>query len=215
MSKLHFTGGARIGLAYASWPLASLTVNKERIVLNSGITKNLIFKVDDIISIEPRYGILLSQGIQIKHNNSKYNDYVIFWTFEDPDEIIEQVYEIGFFGSESTIFKPSDKTISENRDGFPINTTFTISMIIVIILLLLFDIIFYFQDYDSDVSFGTGIKMALRIIFFTSILTLISSLFRKIVLKKGRRVKEIKRYLYFAIIISGFMLFSFNLIYRL
>lgn len=212
MYKLHITGGARIGMANATWPLASLKVDSERIVLNSGVAGNLIFKADDIVSIEEYYGILLGQGIQIKHNNPKYNDNIIFWTFKDPDEVIEKIYETGFLKNNSTIFKLKDKTVC--IEGHPIKTTFAISMILFIIMLFFIDIIFYYQDFNMELHFGTGIKVALSTILLTSVLTLVSSKFRRIVLKNGRRVKEIKKYLYFLILVAGFMLLSFNLIFR-
>jgi len=55
MTQLNFTGRARIGMANATWPFASLKVTKVRLDLNATIVGNLVFRPEDIISIEPYY----------------------------------------------------------------------------------------------------------------------------------------------------------------
>jgi hypothetical protein len=52
MTDIKFTGGARIGMANATWPFASLKVSKDRLDLNATIVGNLVFRPADIISIE-------------------------------------------------------------------------------------------------------------------------------------------------------------------
>jgi len=47
------TGGARIGRANATYPFANLFVDKDVLKINSSIVGNLVFKPQDIISIEP------------------------------------------------------------------------------------------------------------------------------------------------------------------
>lgn len=41
MTQLNLTGGARIGMANATWPFASLKVTRERLDLNASIYKSL------------------------------------------------------------------------------------------------------------------------------------------------------------------------------
>ena len=80
----HFTltGGARIGRANATFPFATLSVDKHLLKLNASIVGNLIFQPKDIVSIEV-YGKIpvLGQGVKINHNVESYNPQVIFWTF--------------------------------------------------------------------------------------------------------------------------------------
>ena len=92
MENLSIIGGARIGMANATWPFATLRVSKERLELNATVVGNLVFRPEDIISIEPYYQIpLIGQGIKINHRIPKYKDKVIFWTFKNPNRIINQI----------------------------------------------------------------------------------------------------------------------------
>ena len=102
MTELNLTGGARIGMANATWPFASLKVTKERLDLNATIVGNLVFRPEDIVSIEPYYMIpILGQGIKINHRIPKYKEKVIFWTFKNPNEVIRQIKQTGFLDNSS------------------------------------------------------------------------------------------------------------------
>jgi len=81
MVEIKKTGGARIGMANATWPFATLKANKDRLELNATIIGTLVFKPNDIISIEP-YGLIpfIGRGIRINHRVDKYKSKVIFWT---------------------------------------------------------------------------------------------------------------------------------------
>ena len=92
MTQLNLTGGARIGMANATCPFASLKVTNDRLDLNATIVGNLVFKPEEIISIEPYYMIpIIGQGIKINHRIPKYKENVIFWTFKNPNEVIGQI----------------------------------------------------------------------------------------------------------------------------
>ncbi len=95
MTELKLRGGARIGVLNVTWPFASLKVTKEKLELNVAIIGNLVFKSSDIVSIEP-YSGFISRGLKINHNVPDYKDQVIFWTFENPDEVINRIRQIGF-----------------------------------------------------------------------------------------------------------------------
>jgi hypothetical protein len=78
MNELKETGGARIGMANATWPFANLTVNENRLTLNASIIGNLTFKPSDIISIETYSVIpLLGQGIRIHHRIEQMNNDIL------------------------------------------------------------------------------------------------------------------------------------------
>lgn len=209
MKEINFTGGARIGMANVTWPFASLKVCKDRLDLNTGIVGNLTFKPNDIISIEP-YSVFLSSGLKISHKVPKYKDKVIFWTFKNPNEIIRQIKQTGFLDNTSNINSEVDNIITEKQKqgGFPIKLPFAIAIIVIWNLLFLIDFGGFSNSNPDSMPFGDGVKMALAFVFITSILTLISSGFRKVVLKEGRELKDISRFLYFIIFITGFMLFN-------
>jgi hypothetical protein len=216
MTRLNLTGGARIGMANATWPFASLKVSKDRLDLNTGIVGNLTFKPSDIISIEP-YSGFLSSGLKINHKVSKYKDKVIFWTFKNPNEIIRQIQQTGFLDNKSNIDSKTDNIITERQKqgGFPIKLPFAIAVIVIWNLLFLIDFFGFSNGNSEDVLFGNGIKMALVFVLVISILTLSSSGFRKIVLKEGRGLKDIHKFLYLIIFICAFMLINLTVFMKL
>ncbi len=217
-NSIKLTGGARIGMANATWPFATLKVSNDRLDLNTGIVGNLIFKPDDIISIEPYYMIpILGQGIKINHKVPTYKDKVIFWTFKNPNDVIRQIQQTGFLDNTSGIDRETDKIIAEKQQqgGFPIKLPFAIAVIVIWNILFLTDFLGFSDSNSEGMPFGNGVKMALGFVLITSILTLISSGFRKIVLKEGRELKEIRRFIYFIIVITGFMLLNLTIFMKI
>jgi hypothetical protein len=219
MTQLNLTGGARIGMANATWPFASLKVDKDRLDLNATIVGNLIFKPDDIISIEPYYMIpIIGQGIKINHRIPKYKNKVIFWTFKNPNEVINQIRQTGFLDNTSNPDSLPDNKIIEERQkqgGFPIKIPFAIAVVVIWNILFLLDFLDFFNGNTEGMPLGDGVKMALGFVLITSILTLISSGFRKIVLKEGRELKDISKFLYFIIFICAFMLINLTVFMKL
>jgi len=209
MTVINLTGGARIGMANATWPFASLKVSKNRLDLNTGIVGNLSFKPADIISIEP-YSGFMSSGLKINHKVAKYKDNVIFWTFKNPNEVISQIQQIGFLDNMSNGDTEIENEIIERQKqgGFPVKISFAIAVIVIWNILFLIDFLDFFNGKTEGIPLGNGVKIALGFILVTSILTLVSSKFRRIVLKEGRELKDISRFLYFIIIITGFMLLN-------
>ncbi len=167
ITQISFTGGARIGMANATWPFASLKVTKDRLDLNATIIGNLVFRPEDIISIEP-YSEMMSSGLKINHRVPTYKDKVIFWTFKNPNEIIRQIQQIGFLDNTST-----------DSNGMPL---------------------------------GNGVISALGLVFLTCLLMLTSKGFRSFVLKEGRELQDISKFLYFAMFVCGFMMFAFLMV---
>jgi hypothetical protein len=213
MNELKETGGARIGMANATWPFANLTVNENRLTLNASIIGNLTFKPSDIISIETYSVIpLLGQGIRIHHKVSNYKDKVVFWTFKNPHELIKKIEETGFLNNTQPISSEEEQEISKQQSvgGFPIKTWFTIAVVVVWNLLFLYD----FQNREEgDLPIGNGAKYALAFVFGTGLLLLVSEPFRRVVLKEGRTLKDIKKFVIFLLFISGIMLLQFSLMF--
>ena len=213
------TGGARIGRANATFPFASLFVDKDVMKINASIVGNLLFQPQDIVSIEPYTSIpILGQGIKINHRVENYNPKVIFWTFKDPGFVINEIKKVGFLDNINTNIRLADTVIikRQQQGGFPIKTSVAILFTIAWNLLFLSDIIpFFLQNKQEGSPIGNGIKMAIALLLVTSILALVSDTFRKIILKEGRELNDIKKFVYFTILISGFMLlfltiFNFN-----
>ena len=95
MQQIKFRGGAKIGMMSNSWPFATLTATKDELRLNAPMIGNYAFKPADIIAIEP-FRYFLNKGLRIKHNVKDYKENVEFWTFRDPEDILNQIRMIGF-----------------------------------------------------------------------------------------------------------------------
>jgi hypothetical protein len=99
---LQVTGGACIGGANATIPLAKLTVSQSEIELSVPIFRPLIeshylFPAKDVTAVK-RYVLIpfLGWGIQIKHCIHKYPEHVVFWTFRNPNQLLEAILKTGF-----------------------------------------------------------------------------------------------------------------------
>ena len=123
MNELKLTGGARIGMAKASFPLATLKVNKDRLELNVFFVGNLTFQSSDIISIEP-YTPFLRQGIKINHKVANYKEQVIFSTSQNPELVVQQIKDTGFLNNENQINQKINRTILDKQAKGGGSTTF-------------------------------------------------------------------------------------------
>ncbi len=212
MKELQFTGGARIGGANATFPFATLKVNKDRLELNASILGNLVFQPKDIVSIETYIMIpILGQGIKINHNVSTYKERVIFWTFKDPNEVIKQIQETGFLSNQNASVQQMDRAIAEKqvKGGFPLKKGFAIGAIVVWNLLFLSDFVPFFLQKTDGTPIGNGVLAAVGLLFLSALFSLISGDFRRLILKEGRELDDIKKFAIFTMIISGLMLLQF------
>lgn len=208
------TGGARIGSANATYPFANLFVDKNVLKINASIVGNLVFQPQDIISIEPyttRIPIL-GQGIKINHRIENYKPKVIFWTFKDPDFVINEIKKVGFLGNINSKISFADTEIIKRQEqsDFPIKKPVSIIFVVLWNILFLSDLLpFFLQNKKEGIQIGNGVKMAIGLLLATSILTLISDGFRKVILKEGRDFNGIKKFVYFIILLSGIMFLGF------
>lgn len=208
MDEIKKTGGARIGMMNATWPFATLKVNKNNLELNATILGKLVFTPQDIISIEP-YGLIpvLGQGIKINHRVKSYNSKVIFWTMGNPRDLIKKIEGIGFLGNSSPMSEDLQIEINQtqNRGGFPIKTQAAILIVVVWNLLLSIDLYKLFTERVEGSPLGLGAKLAIGFIFITSILLLYTKFARKFILKEGREIDDIRKFIYFLMFICGFL----------
>ena len=123
MDEIKERGGARIGMANATWPFATLTVNKNELQLKASIIGCLVFKPSDIISIQPFVQIpFIGQGIKIKHSVAGYNPKVIFWTMASPKELISRIEQTGFLTNTNSLPAELETYINSHQSsgGFPL-----------------------------------------------------------------------------------------------
>jgi hypothetical protein len=213
MKVFKLTGGARIGMANATFPFATLHVNTSSLVLNASILGNFTFHPSDITSIEPYVLIpIIGQGLKINHNVSAYNKNVIFWTFKSPSAVIRQIRDTGFFDDNketSASLKQSDLK-SKPISGFPFKRPFIIGFFIIWNLLFLVDIISFISHQNEHFCVGYGIKTALALLSLSAFLSLMSAGFRHFILKEGHDFNSIKSLMIFIGLASLILLVILN-----
>ncbi|MBV7440085.1 hypothetical protein KRX57_01490 [Weeksellaceae bacterium TAE3-ERU29] len=215
MNEIKLTGGARIGMANASFPFATLKVSKGRLELDASIIGSLVFQPQDIISVETYSQIpIIGQGIKINHRVPNYKQKVIFWTFKNPKEVLNQIKETGFLNNINSEISTTDRQIigKQKQGGFPIKKSVAIGAIVVWNLLFLTDFIPFFLGEKEGIPIGNGILTAVGLLFLTALLSLISTDFRRLILKEGRELNDIKKFAIFVMIISGFMLLNLGIL---
>jgi len=210
MDQLQLTGGARIGLLHAGWPFSRLTVTKDRLDLSASLIGTFSFTRDQIISIEPCGVIpMINRGIRIHHTVVNYSERIIFSCAMAPEKIIEEIRNTGFLDQPPSAINPQLKSQvmeQQKQGGFPIRVPVAVSIVVIWITLFFIDGINYLRNEQNPFPFGNGILMAIGFLLIVSTLTLFSKDFRKLILKEGRNIKEINRFLYFLILLCGFML---------
>lgn len=213
--KFTLTGGARIGMAKASYPFADLYVDKNSLKINASIAGNLVFQPKDIIELKLYTSVpVIGNGIKIIHRVEKYNKEVIFWTFKDPKFVLSEIEKTGFLENINSHISDLDLEIMKRQDqgGFPIKKSAATLFFIVWNVLLMSAFLPVLANQESEgFHFGIGINIALGLLFLTSVLTLISKSFTKLILKEGRELADIKKFVYLIILISGIMSITFGL----
>ena len=215
MKQYELTGGARIGGAKASYPFAKLKVTANKFELDASIIGNLVFSPSDIISIEPYQQIpIIGKGIKITHNVAKYKKKVIFWTFKNPKEVINEIRKTGFLDNMNSNISGDDEEIiaKQKQGGFPIKKSFATGAVILWNLFFAISIFKYFQNPADEMIIGNTMKIAFVLVLGTALLTLFSKPFQQLILKEGRKLDDIKRFLYFIILVSSLLLLNVMII---
>ena len=205
MNEVKETGGARIGMANATWPFATLSVDKRKLSLNASIIGNLIFKPSDITSIEPYTEIpIIGKGIRINHTVKNYKQKVIFWTFKNPNKVINQIELTGFLSNTEEISVKEEKEFSDyqSKGGFPIRKW------VGILIIAIWNVLFFYDFYnfsEEKMPLGKGAQTATGFIFISCLLILLLEPVRNLVLKEGRKLEDIRKLLLFIMLITGIM----------
>jgi hypothetical protein len=205
MDELEFIGGAEIGSAHVTYPLATLTVFGDRLELNASLFGNCSFAREDIISFVEITGIF-SDGVQIRHRVPPYKEEAIFWTRENPTAIIDSIKESEFWLKRETdkeiLFKIRER---QAQGPHPLKRSVTIGAIILWNALFLIDV---YRWYKHQINFpmdkGAAFDISLFLLFFITLLS--SEKARKLLLKPGREVKDINKMSYLSILIFGALL---------
>lgn len=213
MEKIKMTGGVKVGFLQASWPMGTLVIGPDRLDLHASLFGSYSFAPKDIVHIEPVSGIL-SSGIRIHHRVDQYNKRIEFFCFKNPEKVVETIRKSGFMNQTET---QQQAAIEKKQQfcGFP----FRISAVLVVLtgwLLLLFS---NFRRYttgaDTLVIFLKGAILATAYLFMVGFITSFLPPVRKLVLRQGREIAEVKNFLYFLMFMTGLMFILLNIIVQI
>jgi hypothetical protein len=212
MYDIEETGGANIGFCRATWPFAKLLVNKNELRLNASIIGNVYFRPSDVISIEPS-SLFSGAGIKINHRVNGYSRKVIFLTSGSRD-LIKRIEDTGFLSNTGPIPPTIEAEIVkyQSTGSFPMKWSSVIVFVVVWNLLFLEDQLGYFGNTNNRNPIGIGGQLALAFAFLFALAILISEPFSRVVLKDGRTAREIRSFLFFLMVITGFMFTMISLI---
>jgi hypothetical protein len=185
MADLSVTGGARVGLMNASWPLARLTVGADRLTVSVFLLGTYEFTARQIVSLEPHgSNPVLDRGIRLKHNRPDYPERIEFWTLGGRARLLDRIRAAGF-GAAGT-----DCAVARSR-GFPLRWR------AVIILLLAWNLPFLID------RLATGHLQAPP-----GLISAISPGLQNFLLKDGRTIGEIRQVLRLIRYVSGLIFFA-------
>ena len=214
MYEIEETGGANIGFGRATWPFAKLLVNKNELRLNASIIGNLYFRPSDIISIEPS-SLFSGAGIKINHRVNEYSAKVVFLTSGSRD-LIKRIESTGFLNNTGPIPSEVEAEIIkyQSSGSFPMKWSAVIIFVVIWNVLFLGDQLGYFGNTNTRIPIGIGAQLALAFAFLFALTILLSEPFSRLVLKDGRKAREIRSFLFFLMLITGFMFTVISLIPR-
>jgi hypothetical protein len=204
-TEFELTGGATYGMMNATWPFATLRVNKNELELNISLLGNLHFRPEDVASITASGMGFFSSGIRIRHKVKGYYSTVIFKSFTNANSILQQIQQTGFLDNQERLPHYEDTIITamQEKGGFAMKIPASIAIVVIWNLLFLPNFVHSFQN--NKVPF-IGMHLGLSFMLLLSLTLLISEPFRNLLLKDGRTLKHIKTFVLFMIFLSALML---------
>lgn len=211
MYDIEETGGAKIGFARVTWPFAQLKVNKNVLQLNASVIGNLYFRPSDIISIES-LSLLSGLGIKINHRVEKYSTNVMFLT-TGASALISSIEATGFLQNTGALPADVEAEIEQyqSKGSFPFKWSAAIAFAVIWNLLFLADQMGYFGK-KSNMPLGNGARLAIGLAFLFFLAVLIVKPFRRMVLKEGRTIGDVKAFLLFLMLITGIMFLTLSVV---
>lgn len=206
--EVKVTGGASVGMARATWPFATLKVTKKRLELNATIIGNLVFKPSDITSIEVVDG-LGARSLKINHKVANYKNKVVFHASGDIRLLLKQIEQTGFLDNREEIDEEEVSEIEkyQSKGGFPLKTGFSVIAVIIWNLGVMYD---FYNMSNSKTVVGAGVQFSLSFVIAMCLLILFSSSFRSRVMKEGRSLTDIKKFIYALLAMASLMFISFS-----
>jgi len=194
-----FTGGARVGWASASWPLAKLRISRGELVLSIGMLGEYRFKPGDVVAVE-QVGVvpIIGRGVRIEHRREDVAERVIFYSWGSPRRILDALERCGFQPSAD----PHDMPVSR---GWPLRIPFVVGAGILWNLLFLIDRPWE-RASDGEFVWGPGIFAALGLVFLGTQLIRTWTPLQRVALNGPRALERIEGPRKLLAFVSGTML---------
>jgi hypothetical protein len=209
MTEFSINGGAYIGNTKASKPFATLKTDASVLKINIGILGQLFFNADDIVQIE--YASFIGgEGIRIIHNVPSYPKKIVFTTNMPYHNIVENIKATGFFNKTANGQVQYYQVKKMQEQGrIPFKTAALIAFLAGWNIPLFAGFTkgtFKHAVNNSFVSF--------LFVFLMIILILFSPPFRALVLKEDREINDLKKSLYFLLLIVTIACAVFTIVSR-
>jgi hypothetical protein len=194
--QASFRGGAQVGWVSASWPFATLTA--EAGVLTLSCLGTYTFTPSEVVALEP-YGSIpvLARGIRINHNRPDYPKKIIFWCIGRRDAALTELGETGFLPRGQALAGPT---------GFPVRWSAILALLVLWNGLFLLDR----AAAGSRKAPGPFALVALVLLFAAATAAQTSPRFRRLLLRDGHELGEIKSIVTLLQIVSGIMVIGFS-----
>ena len=194
------TGGARVGWANATWPLAKLTATSDSLRVAVLIFGNYTFTPDTVVAIT-RYTMIpiLGWGIRIEHCVPEHPAHFVFWCLGNPDALLAGIRDAGF--------QPrAPATALPQRNGLALRWQ------TIVIAIAAWNGLFILLPRWQPSVFGPFSLLPLGLLLAAAIAVIHVPAFQKLVLKPGRDVGEIRPFLNLISFIAGVLFVVFSLI---
>lgn len=209
MNEFSLSGGAYIGNTKASKPFATLKVTSEVLQISVGFIGQYYFNAGNIIEIESA-STLGGHGIRIIHNVPSYPKNVTFTTGTPYYNVIENIKATGFFDKTAQNQIQAYQVEKMQEQGrIPFKTT------ALIVFILGWNIPLFAGFIKGGINFAASYSIvSFLFVFLSAVLILFSPPFRTLVLKEGREINDMKKSLYFLLLIVTIGGIVFNVINR-
>jgi hypothetical protein len=204
MQQLSVTGGARIGWANATWPLATLSVADGALTVAALMLGTYTFAPNEVVALEAYQSVpLIGRGVRIVHSRSDYPKNVIFWCLSSPTKLLADIEAAGFRSQ-------APRTSQPRPDGIPVRWTSVAAVVVFWNVLFLLD---GAVPWNAPKPPGPFVFLALGSLCAGSFALQKSPAVQAWLMKPGRPVSEIAPVVSILKLVSVFLLITLALTY--
>jgi hypothetical protein len=198
-------GGAQIGWANASRPLARLDATAETLTISVWILGTYRFARDDVASIECHSVWLFGEvGIKIRHTRLDCPERVLFGSSGKPGDVLAGIQGAGFLPAAPLSSIPL-------RPGMALRWSAAILIVLVWNALFLTEI--FHSPRFPPLPVGPFALLAMTLMVALCLGALRFPFVQRLLLKPDRQIGELRPYLQGIIFIVGMMLIVFSILY--